>query len=384
MKYRSLASSLQLGRHTLANRIVMPPMVIWKAGRDATVTEHHLDHYRSSAGAGLIIVEATAVSPEGRLAATQLGAFSDEHVDGLNRLAAVIREGGAVPGIQLHHAGARTDHERNWGGRILAPSRLPEAAPEVEELTEAEIRRIIGDFARASVRVVRAGFELIELHGAHGYLGSQFLSPRTNLRGDRWGGSIENRTRFLVEALSAVRDAASEEIARRLADRPPSSSGSKRNGIAGGLTVTVRLGAAESAGGLTIEDGIRAAKILEEAGADGLHVSHGGSIPAEIVGSKSRWSALIEMGRLVKRAVSIPVIGVGEVRRPEDAEMLIESKIVDLVAVGRAQLADPGWAVKSLAEHEERISLCADCKPRCWHFSDASRCPARQRLQRIA
>jgi 2,4-dienoyl-CoA reductase-like NADH-dependent reductase (Old Yellow Enzyme family) len=231
--------------------------------------------------------------------------------------------------------------------------------------------RIIDDFARAAVRVVRAGFEVIELHGAHGYLGSQFLSPRSNRRTDRWGGSIGNRTRFLAEAVSAVRDAVSEELARRasLDDGRPAAAA----GVPGsfGVAVSVRLGVAESEGGLTLQEGIRAAQLLEECGADAVHVSHGGSIPADLVAQGAPRSPLLEMARRVKRAVSVPVIGVGGVRSPKEANELVASGVVDLVAVGRAQLADPGWAVKSLSG-------------RCWHFTDMTKCPARHRLQRIA
>jgi len=367
---------MRVGRHLLANRIVMPPMVIWRSGETGRVTDAHLDHYRKSAGPGLVIVEATVVSPEGRLAATQLGAFSDAQIDGLASLAKVLRDGGAVPGIQLHHAGSRTDSTKNYGGRILAPSRLADSRLEVEELSDEEIRRIIEDFAQAAVRAVQAGFELIEIHGAHGYLGSQFLSPYLNRRTDEWGGAIENRVRFLVEVLSAVRDAASEEIAQ--------SAATGKGPTGRGLTVTVRLGVAEAAGGLSIDDGIHAAQLLEKAGADALHVSHGGSIPFDLTANGGSWSPVVEMGRRVKRAVSIPVIGVGGIRKPQEANSLIDSQVVDLVAVGRAMLADPGWATKTLSGHESRISVCQDCKPRCWHFTDPGKCPARQRLKRIA
>lgn len=344
----------------------MPPMVIWQAAKDALVTNAHEEHYRRSIGAGLVIVEATVVSPEGRLAATQIGAFDDGHIPGLARLAEIIHAddspgGRRVAGIQIHHAGARTNSERNYGLAILAPSVSPDIPGMplgAEELTEADIERIITDFADAARRVTEAGFDLVEIHGAHGYLGSQFLSPRTNRRRDGWGGSIENRSRFLIEAVSAVRAAVSPATA-----------------------VTVRLGVAESEGGLTPEDGVRAAQLLEQAGVDALNISHGGSQPLHLIPSGGRWSATIELARRVKNAVGIPVIGVGDIRLPQEAEDALTEEVADLVAVARGILADPRWAQKAIGGQEGNISVCANCKPRCWHFTEPAKCPARRRLE---
>ena len=259
----SISQPITIGRQTLPNRIVMPPLVIWQSDRTGLVTDAHLDHYRRSAGPGLVIVEATAVSPEGRLARTQLGIWSDEQTGGLSRLAGEIRSGGAVAGIQIHHAGGSTDLERTWGEPPLVPSLLPSSQDGAAELRPVDIERIIGAFRSAVRRAVDAGFGYVELHGAHGYLISQFLSPATNQRTDRWGGSAEHRRRFLVECVRAAR----EEIDR---------TGSR-------TLLAVRLGAAASGARLlSVDEGLEAARAAVDAGCDLIDVSNAGPIDDEL------------------------------------------------------------------------------------------------------
>jgi 2,4-dienoyl-CoA reductase-like NADH-dependent reductase (Old Yellow Enzyme family) len=337
----------------------MPPLVIWAAEEEGLVTNRHIEHYGRCVGPGLVIVEAATVAPEGRLAKTQLGAFDDAHVDGLARLAARIAENGSVPGIQIHHAGGRTDIERTYGNTLVVPSLVdPAANGHRRELTEEDIARIIDDFGRAAGRVAAAGFRLVEVHGAHGYLGSQFLSPKTNRRTDRWGGSVANRARFLEEVVRRVREVVDDDVA-----------------------VTVRLGVAEAGeDGLTLSDGIEAARILEAAGADMLHVSHAGSMPQHLRPEGSRFSALIHAAAAVKAVVSVPVIAVGGIKMPDEAEHVLEAGYADYVAVGRGILADPRWAEKSLAGNAHTIERCQDCEPRCHFFTDPRRCPARRRV----
>ncbi|MFP4302432.1 MAG: tRNA-dihydrouridine synthase [Spirochaetaceae bacterium] len=354
----TLLSPLNLpGGRTLGNRIVMPPMVIWRADKNGRVRDEHLRHYAESApGTGVAIVEATAVLPEGRLAATVLGLFDDAQVPGMADLVRALKNASTLPAIQLHHAGAKTDSENTYGLAPVAPSRLPDR-DDLEILDEAGIERIVAAFVEAARRAVEAGFELIEIHGAHGYLGAQFLSPKTNRREDAWGGSLENRLRFL------------REVVRRV-----------RAEVDGRALVSCRLGVAEGGdGGLTVEEGVEAAKQLEEEGLHLIHVSHAGSRP-EPLERDSPFDPVLQLAKPVKEAVKIPVIGVGGIADPADAEAALRAGYGDLVAVGRGILADPGWARKTMEGKVEQIVQCEKCEPRCFHHTDPRQCPTRNRL----
>ena len=354
MPFEHLRAPFQLASLTVPNRIVMPPMVIWKAAEDGAVTPAILEHYRDSAGPGLVIVEATVVSPEGRLAREQIGIFEDRHVEGLARIAEIIHAAGSVASIQLHHAGRNTNLVNTFGLPLVAPSAVPVKEVVPEALTEDGIERILGCFAAAARRAADAGFDAVEIHGAHGYLASQFLSPLANKREDRWGGSLENRARF-------VRD-----VARRMRD----AAGSR-------LLVSCRLGAAEAEpGGLTVEEGIQVAKWLEADGMPFLHVSTGIGGTPKLGREGGQWSDRLLLGAAVRKAVGIPVIGIGGIRTPQQAEQVLTEGLVDLVGVGRAMLADPQWAEKTLRDREADIFLCRQC-PVCHHFRHAERCPAR-------
>jgi NADPH2 dehydrogenase len=361
MNYSTLLSPFPLGIDQLKNRLVMPPMVTWRAGRDGQVTDDHLDHYRESGGAGITIVEATAVSPEGRLAATELGLFDDAQIPGMTELADTITATGSLPGIQLVHAGGRTKTSRTYGLEPLVVSKTEELSTarsdSKRELSDEDIRRIIGDFSAAARRAVGAGFKLIELHGAHGYLGSQFLSSRTNRRRDGWGGSFEKRLRFFVELVRAVRVA-----------------------VGSGVHLSVRLGVAEGAeDGLPLSEGLRAAEILCRTGLDLIHVSHAGSVPPA-PDPESPYEALLQLAKPVGKRVAVPVIGIGGIKTPQQADQALEDDMCDLVAVGRGILADPGWARKTIEGRPDDIAICEDCRPRCFHFTEPERCPARNRL----
>jgi len=357
MGYSTLLKPFSLGTETLQNRIVMPPLVIWKAGKDGRVTDDHLEHFRRSAGAGLTIVEATAVSPEGRLAATELGLFSDGQIPGMQQLAETISTGGSVAGIQLNHAGGKTNTERTYGETPLVVSRTGKTSESKRELTERDIYRILDDFAAAAGRAVTAGFRLLELHGAHGYLGAQFLSPATNHRTDGWGGSFEKRLRFLMELVRRVRAE-----------------------IGDNALLSMRLGVTDGReDGLSVTEGTRAAEILSRAGLDLLHVSHAGGEPAPI-DPDSPYSSLLQLARPVRERVGIPVIGIGGIKTPDEANSALENDMCDLIAVGRGILADPGWARKSVEQRPEAIYVCRDCLPRCYHYTDPTQCPARNEL----
>jgi NADPH2 dehydrogenase len=361
MPFELLRAPFQLASLTVPNRIVMPPMVVWKAAADGAVTPAILEHYRDSAGPGMVIVEATVVSPEGRLARQQLGLFEDRHVEGLARIAEIIHAAGSVASIQLHHAGRNTNLENTFGLPLAAPSAVPVKDIVPEELTEDGIERILECFAAAARRAADAGFDAVEIHGAHGYLASQFLSPLANKREDRWGGSLENRARFVREAPRRMRDA-----------------------VGSRLLVSCRLGAADAdAGGLAVDEGIQVARWLEEDSMPFLHVSTGiGSAP-KLGPEGSPWSDRLLLGAAVRKAVGIPVIGLGGIRAAEQAERALAEGLVDLVGVGRAMLADPHWAAKTLSGREDEIYQCRQC-PICHHFRHAERCPARKEAQLAA
>lgn len=358
-----LSAPLSVEGRTFPNRVVMPPLVKFHATPEGLVTDAVLAHYADCAGPGLVVVEATAVSPEGRLAQLQLGIFEDRHVEGLSALAQVIHRGGGLAAIQIHHAGRQTTRENTFGGPLLAPSAVPSPAVSVaqvpgeipEELSEEGIERILDCFAAAARRALAAGFDAVEIHGAHGYLGSQFLSPEANRRQDRWGGSLENRSRFLREALRRTREA-----------------------VDGRLLVYCRLGVIDAdPSGLSLEDGVAAARLLEADGIPLLHVSNGIGLPSCVAPAGSPWSDRFHLAMAVKRAVSIPVIGVGNIITPAQAERAVSEGLVDMVAVGRGILADPAWASKALSGREAEIVTCRQCRL-CMHYRHADRCPARR------
>lgn len=349
-----LHTPARIGRLEVPNRIVMPPLVVWKAAEDGTVTPEILEHYRRSAGPGMVIVEATVVSPEGRLARRQIGAFEDRHVEGLARIAAIIHASGAVASIQLHHAGRNTNLENTFGLPLVAPSAVPAKDVVPIALDEAGIDRALACFAVAARRAADAGFDAVEIHGAHGYLASQFLSPLANRRGDRWGGPLENRARFVREAARRMREA-----------------------VGGRLLVSCRLGAADGdPAGLAVDEGIQVARWLEADGMPFLHVSTGMGSTPKLAGEGGPWSDRLLLGAAVKKAVGIPVIGIGGIIDPDQAERVLAEGLVDFVAVGRAMLADPEWALKALAGRDGEIWRCRQCRV-CHHFGHPERCPAR-------
>lgn len=369
-----LSQPIRLGPLQASNRIVMPPLVIWRSDESGTVNEHHLAHYARSAGPGLIICEATTVAPEGRLAATQLGIWSDEHVEGLTRLARTIREAGSLAGIQIHHAGGRADRKKTYGLAPRVPTLLERSPDGAVEMSGEMIEETIAAFRRATRRAIEAGFQVIELHGAHSYLISQFLSPETNRRADEWGGSAENRRRFMRTVVEAARN----EI--------------DRAGRSDSVALTIRLGVAAS-GALTlpVDEGLAAAEEAVSVGVDFLHISNGGgvdeSLSQEIRDRARRSTAFLEdatptllLASFVRELVSLPVIGVNGIKTPEGAAAAIDAGIADLIAVGRGMLADPGWARKALGKEESAIETCQDCRPRCYWFTEPERCPARRKL----
>lgn len=299
----------------LRNRVVMPPMNMDHAGPGGVVTDAVIAHYvqRARGGVGLIIVQAAYVREDGKLSPNQLGISGDEHIEPLARLARAIKGHGAAAAIQIHHAGGVAD-PRTIGGAPVAPSADAFAGVK-RDLTVAEIGELVRAFGAAARRAKAAGFDAVELHGAHGYLVTQFLSPATNHRGDQYGRGSEGRLRFALECISAMREAAGAEC-----------------------PICVRISAIEEQpGGLTLEESCRIAAALQQAGARLIHVS------ASLAAGECEPGYLVPLAQEIKRAVTIPVIAVGKLDDPALANQVIEDGKADLVAVGSRLLKDPEW-----------------------------------------
>lgn len=309
---------------------------------DGFATDWHLVHLGSRAvgGAGLVIVEATAVEPDGRITFGDLGIWKDEHVAELKRITAFLKSQGAVPGIQLAHAGRKGSTQLPWeGGKAIvpgapngwlpvAPSPIPfrEGDPIPHELTVAEIRGLTAAFAAATRRALAAGFEVIEIHGAHGYLINEFLSPLSNHRTDEYGGSFENRVRFLTEVIGAVRGEMPDE-----------------------LPLFLRISATEWAeGGWAIEDSVALAKAVKPLGVDLIDASSGGNaIHAKIpVGPGYQ----VPLAESIRRETGILTGAVGLITDAHQAEAIIESGQADIVLLARELLRDPYFPMHAAQE----------------------------------
>ena len=322
-----LLSPFRIKGFVLKNRIVLPPMQVDLATREGYVSDGQIEHYaRYAPWVGLIIVEHTAVSEDGRFSSFQLGIWSDDHITGLSKLVKRVHENNGVIVLQLNHAGGKAPRVIT-GQKPKAPSKLklPFYSEEPEELTIEEIERIINDFAKAAERAHKAGFDGVEIHGAHGFLIDQFWSPITNRRKDEYGGSLENRMKFPLEVVRAVKEAIPED-----------------------MLLLYRIGSTDlMEGGVTVKDSVKLAKRLVEAGVDIIDVSGGlcGSRPRELEGIQGYF---IPQAYEIKKNVRCPVIGGGGIRDPKIANKFVEEGKVDLVFVGRAQLDDPDWARKAI------------------------------------
>jgi 2,4-dienoyl-CoA reductase-like NADH-dependent reductase (Old Yellow Enzyme family) len=313
---------------TLRNRIVMPPMWSGQATSDGCVTDAIVEYHRcrAAAGCGLVIVEHSFVHPRGRASATQIGVHDARMLPGLGRLAASIKAEGAVACLQISHAGPRTS-TAVAGARPLGPSAVRHAHNADGEVPEAatlaQIAEIVAAFGNAAIRAREAGFDAVELHAAHGFLLSQFLSPLANHRDDAYGGSNENRRRLHLEVLAEVRTC--------LGPRFP---------------VFVRLGASdETPGGLELDAGCATAEQLVRGGVDLVDVS-GGLQGSQ--GARKGPGYFVPYAEAIKKCVRVPVIVTGGISDPFLADRLVREGRADLVGVGRAMLNDPDWARKAI------------------------------------
>lgn len=334
---------------SIRNRVVMPPMVYFgKAENDGLVTLGHVAHYeaRAKGGTGLIIVEATCIDPDGRLSDDQLGIWSDEHIPGLRDIVEACHGYGAVVMLQIHHAGIKSPPSVT--DKPVAPS--PVEGKSAVELTLGDIETIKNKFVKAALRAKKAGFDGIELHGAHEYLLNQFTSKVTNGRTDEYGGDLKGRMKLSLDIIGDVR---------------------KELGNAN-FIIGYRMGGNDP----TLDDGIKIAKLLEDAGVDLIHVSSGiadQEIPLPETPKNFPFNWIVYCGTIINKHVSIPVIVVNSIRTGEQAALIIENRLADFVAVGRGHLTDAEWTNKAM-DKLEAIS-CLECKPRCHWFTNGDDCP---------
>lgn len=342
----ALFSRFKLKDVTLRNRIAVPAMCQYSA-ENGLSNDWHWAHYANlgRGGAGLVIVEATAVAPEGRITPFCLGLWNNQQAEGLSRIAAAIKAGGAVPGVQIAHSGRKGNANRPWEGdnhlpesdplswTTLSPSAVPFGAnlPRVpKSMSQGDIARVQDDFVESARRAREAGFEWLELHFAHGYLAQCFFSVHANQRTDEYGGEFAGRSRFLLETLAAVRAVWPEN-----------------------LPLTVRLGVIEYDGRdeQTLSESIELIRAFRHGGLDLLNVSAGFSIP----GAKIPWGSafLAPIAERVRREADLPVASSWCIDVPATANRVVADKQMDLVMIGRAHLANPHWSYQAALQLKE-------------------------------
>lgn len=350
----SLFTPFQLRSLAIPNRIWMAAMCQYSAEPEGEAagapTDWHFAHLaaRATGGAGLIVTEATAVSPEGRISPYDLGIWNDTQTAAFRRITAFLKSQGTVPAVQLAHAGRKASTERTWvdrgrpiapeephGWTPLGPSALAfHAASTVpEELTRDRIGEIVRQFAAAAERALAAGFEVAEIHGAHGYLIHQFLSPYSNHRTDEYGGSFEGRTRFALEVAEAVRAVWPEELP--LFFRVSATDWLDEN-------------PEDERKGWTAGDTVRLAKELQARGVDLLDVSTGGNVPDATIVSGPGYQ--VPFAERVRQETGMPVAAVGMITEPAQAQDVITSGRADAVLLARELLRNPYWPRRAAEE----------------------------------
>lgn len=337
----SLFAPLALRSVTLRNRIGMSPMCQYTAV-DGRVGDWHLVHYgaRAVGGVGLVLVEASGVEARGRISPSDVGIWEDAQVEPLARVARVVAENGAVPGIQLAHAGRKASVRAPWdaggapllpadGGWVpVGPSAVPfadgHATPEA--LTEAGIATVVEAFAAAARRALGAGFQLAEIHAAHGYLLHEFLSPLSNRRTDRWGGSFENRVRIVLEVIEAVRGA--------WPDRLP---------------LLLRLSCSEwTDGGFDLPQAIALSRLARERGVDLVDCSSGGNVATARIPAGPGYQ--VPFAEAIRRDAGVATAAVGMITAPAQADTIVRSGQADLVLLARELLRDPSFPLRASRE----------------------------------
>ncbi|PTQ93225.1 2,4-dienoyl-CoA reductase-like NADH-dependent reductase (Old Yellow Enzyme family) [Mucilaginibacter yixingensis] len=342
----------------LRNRVVISPMCEYSSV-DGFANNWHLVHLGAFAtgGAGLIITEAAAISPEGRISFADLGIYKDEHIAKLKEITDFIHEHGAVAGIQLAHAGRKGSHHQPWNGGAQIPSDQPNGWKNVApsaipfqpgneapiELDKAGIEKVKADFKAAASRALQAGFKLIELHGAHGYLINQFLSPISNHRTDEYGGSFENRTRLLLEIVEGIKEVWPAD-----------------------LPLLVRLSVSEwTEGGWTVDESIALAKLLKAEGVDLIDCSSAGNVYGAKINVKPGYQ--VPFAEAVRHGADIATGAVGLITSAQQAEDIIKARQADLVFIAREALRDPHFALRAAHQLGAEIKWPVQYERAKWH-----------------
>ncbi|HEX8997427.1 MAG TPA: NADH:flavin oxidoreductase/NADH oxidase [Ktedonobacterales bacterium] len=336
----SLFDPMPLRGVTARNRVMISPMCQYSSDdRSGRATDWHLVHLGSFAtgGAGIVMAEATAVEARGRISPYDLGLWNDEQIEPLARVTRFLREHGAVPAIQLAHAGRKASVDRPWtGGKPVAPGEIgwrvvgpspiafAEGYQTPEPLTEEGIGEVVAAFARAAERALAAGFELIELHGAHGYLLHQFLSPMSNQRDDAYGGSLEQRMRLPLEVTRAVRAVWPERLPLFMR-----------------VSATDWLDEDAARASWTLDQTVELARRLKDEGVDAIDCSSGGNVAHAHIPLGPGYQT--PLAARVRREAAIPTVAVGLITDPAQADQILRSGQADLVALARAALRNPHW-----------------------------------------
>ena len=343
MSETPLFSSLKIKSKTFRNRVVLSPMCQYKA-KDGIISDWHLQHYSRFAfsGLGAAFIEATGVSPEGRIGHGCTGIWSDDHVEGLSKIVKTFNQYDCLSGIQLAHAGRKASFLRPWDGaspitendkiepawQTIGPSAIPinNSSPVPKEMTIEDINRVKEDFKNAAIRANIAGFDIIEIHGAHGYLLHSFFSPISNMRNDQYGGNFENRIRFAMEIIADIKSVWPE-------NKP----------------LFYRLSSIDAPGqGATVEDNVQLAKSLKIAGVDVIDCSSGGITGSPVLTkSKIIPGFQVPYSEKIKKEAEISSMAVGAIINADQANEIILNKRADLVAMGRELLADTQWVYKA-------------------------------------
>lgn len=334
-----LFASYQVRNVTLKNRIVMAPMCTYEANSDGMVQPFHLTHYGSRAvgGVGLMITEATAILPEGRISVNDLGIWDDQHIEGQRQIVEQAHAYGAKIAIQLAHAGRKATVD----GRSVAPTALAfnENYRIPEEMTLEDIDIVVQAFANAALRAQQAGFDVLEIHAAHGYLVNTFLSPLTNKRTDDYGGNAENRYRLLRNIIDAIR--------------------SKWDG-----PLFVRISAHDyTEGGLVPEDFIQFARWMTSQGVDLIDVSSGAVVPATI---NAYPLYQVPFAKTIKEGANVEVGAVGLITTGQEAEQVLQDGGADLILIGRELLRDPYFPYRAAKQLDVPFEPTVEVYKRGW------------------
>lgn len=341
-----LFKELKIKDIVLKNRIALSPMCQYSSV-DGFANDWHMVHLgsRTVGGFGLIICEATSVSPEGRISPDDLGIWSDDHIEPLLKINKFIQSNNSISGIQIAHAGRKASTMKSWeknyhsgsltkeegGWETLAPSAIPFSKNYIspKEMSEDDINKVINDFKNAAKRALEAGFKWLEIHAAHGYLLNSFLSPLANQRSDKYGGKFENRIRILLEVIN--------EIKKVWKDSYP---------------IAIRISASDWVeGGWNIEDSIALSRIVKDYGIDLIDCSSGGMSPDAKIDIKPGYQ--VQFSEAIKNNSGILTGAVGLITDPKQADEIISKKQADLIFLGREALRDPYWVIRAAKELNE-------------------------------